>query len=238
MGQTMRLDRFFSSQNIASRKEIRSLLKEGRITVNRKPAKDPQQKINPSLDEICLDGTVFHYKRYLYIMMNKPQGVVSATNDRSQKTVLDLVPKELFRPGLFPAGRLDKDTTGFVLITDDGDFAHRILSPKSHIPKTYHAVLDRPFQPEMIEKFQNGVTLADGFTCLPAQIRTLSEGETPTVEIIIREGKYHQIKRMAAACGCHVISLKRVKIGNLPLDPNLPEGACQEILHKDVDKFL
>jgi 16S rRNA pseudouridine516 synthase len=238
MGQIIRLDRFFSSQNLASRKEVRTLLKEGRITVNGQPVRQSDHKVDLKKDTVCLDGTAVGYKEYLYLMLNKPQGVVSATNDRTQKTVLDLVPKEFYRPGLFPAGRLDKDTTGFVLITDDGDLAHRILSPKSHVPKTYHAVLDRPFQPEMIEKFKEGVTLADGFTCLPAEIRTLQEGENPLVEIIIREGKYHQIKRMAAACGCHVIKLKRVKIGNLELDATLPEGACKEILHKDVEKFL
>ncbi len=171
-------------------------------------------------------------------MLNKPQGVVSATNDRSQKTVLDLVPESLFRPDLFPAGRLDKDTTGFVLLTNDGDFAHRLLSPKHHIAKTYHAMLDGPIPEDMIARFREGVTLKDGFVCLPALLKPLTAERQPVVEIILYEGKYHQIKRMAAACGRHVLALKRVKMGNLPLDPDLPEGGCRELLHKEFVKLL
>lgn len=234
----MRLDKFFSSQNLASRKEIKEMLKKGMITVNGNGNVKPEQKVDPEKDEICIAGKQVSYKQYIYLMLNKPEGVVSATNDRQHKTVLDLVPPEFYRPGLFPAGRLDKDTTGLVLITDDGELAHRILAPKNHIPKTYHARISAPVTEEEIAVFQNGITLKDGFTCLPAQMRILEEGEEPLVEIILWEGKYHQIKRMIAALGKRVLTLKRVQMGNLCLDSDLLPGECKEILHKDVERFL
>ncbi len=234
----IRLDKFFSSQNLATRKEVKELLKQGAILVNGQTGNKAEDKIDPEKDEICLNGTPVNYKKYLYLMMNKPQGVVSATNDRSQTTVLDLVPPELFRPGLFPAGRLDKDTTGFLLLTDDGEFAHRILSPKKHIAKTYHALLSAPLSEEQMKSFENGLVLKDGFQCLPARITPIGEGRTPLVEIVLWEGKYHQIKRMIGALGEKVLALKRVKMGGLPLDPDLQPGQCREILHKDVEKIL
>jgi len=235
----MRLDKFFSSQNLCSRKEMKALLKDGSITVNgRTDRLKGDLKIDTDKDVVRLHGEIVEYKQYVYLMLNKPQGVVSATNDREHKTVLDLVPPELYRPGLFPAGRLDKDTTGFVLLTDDGDFAHRILSPKNHVEKTYHARLDGKIAQEDIERFAQGVTLKDGFVCLPARMRVLEDTEQPLVEIVICEGKYHQIKRMAGAIGRKVLSLKRVKMGNVELDPDLPEGACKAMLHKDVERFL
>lgn len=238
MPELMRLDRFFSSQSLASRKEFRALLRNGRVTVNGAVPARPELKVDPGMDDIRLDGVPVRYQKHVYLMLNKPAGVVSATEDRSQKTVLDLVPEELRRPGLFPAGRLDKDTTGLVLLTDDGDLAHRLLAPGRHVPKTYHALLDGPVPEEMYGAFAEGVTLRDGFTCLPARLRTLQEGEQPLVEIVLWEGKYHQIKRMAAACGRHVLALKRVKIGGLALDPELPEGSCRELLHKEQEKLL
>lgn len=234
----MRLDRFFSSQNIFSRKEMKALLKDGSITVNGRADVKADLKIDTDKDIVRLNGKEIPFKKYIYLMLNKPQGVVSATNDREHKTVLDLVPPELYRDGLFPAGRLDKDTTGFVLLTDDGDFAHRILAPKSHVDKTYEARLDGEITAEHIVQFEQGVVLKDGYNCLPAKMRILEEGEKPLVEIILREGKYHQIKRMAGSIGRKVLALKRVKMGNMELDPMLPEGQCKEILHKDVENFL
>lgn len=234
----MRLDKFFSSQNLASRKEIKGLLKEGVVTVNGVLARKPEQKIDPEQDEICLQGKPLTYKKHLYLMMNKPQGVVSATNDTKQKTVLDLVPEKWFRPGLFPAGRLDKDTTGFVLLTDDGDFAHRILSPNRHIAKTYHAQITGRLTPEEQTAFEHGLVLKDGFACLPAKIRVLEDGTEPIVEITLWEGKYHQIKRMIAACGQRVLTLTRVKMGELALDNTLAPGECREISAEEVEKIL
>lgn len=234
----MRLDKFFSSQNIITRKEVKSLLKLGLISVNDNTNLKPEQKIDTDKDIIKLNGDILNYKKYIYIMLNKPKGVVSATNDSKHKTVLDLVPPEMYRPNLFPAGRLDKDTTGFVLITDDGDFAHKILAPKSHIEKTYHAVLNGKITQSQIEMFEHGITLEDGYECLPAKIKVLEDSENPLVEIIICEGKYHQIKRMAVAIGRKVLELKRVKMGNLKLYSNLQEGQCVEILDKDLNKII
>ena len=188
--------------------------------------------------DIRIDGVSLNYKKHIYIMLNKPQGVISATEDRTQKTVLDLVPKELFRNGLFPAGRLDGDTTGFVLITDDGDFAHRILSPKNHIMKTYHATLRDPLSEEDIVRFREGLTLGDGTECLEAHVRVIESGEKTVAEIKICEGKYHQVKRMFASIGNKVLELRRVKMGELELDSSLPEGQCREITDEEFELLL
>lgn len=234
----MRLDRFFTSQSLASRREVAKLIKSGRITINGLPAKAPDIPIDPKCDIVSLDGSEIVYKPYLYLMLNKPKGVVSATEDKQHRTVLDLVPPELYRKGLFPAGRLDRDTEGFVLLTDDGDFAHRILSPKKHVPKTYQAVLDRPVDDSDVAAFANGIVLADGTVCMPAGLRALEDCGGPAAEIILREGKYHQVKRMFEARGKRVLALKRIKIGGLSLDRNLAPGQCREILHKERDKIL
>ena len=165
-------------------------------------------------------------------MMNKPKGVISASEDKSVPTVVDLVPDELKRSGLFPAGRLDSDTTGFVLITDDGDFAHRILSPKKHVEKTYHALLERPLSESDIKSFADGIELKDGTLCLESKLRSLGGS---MAEVIIHEGKYHQVKRMFAAVGNKVLELRRVKIGGLSLDESLKEGECREITSDELD---
>lgn len=234
----MRLDKFFSSQSLASRKEVRTLIKAGRIMVNGQPALSPEQPVEPARDSIRLDGAEIAYQEHIYLMMNKPQGVVSATEDGHCRTVLDLVPPELWRKGLFPAGRLDKDTVGFVLLTDDGDFAHRILSPKRHFPKTYEAVISAPVDSADIAAFEAGLPLADGTVCRPAGLSVLKVGEQPLVRIVLHEGKYHQIKRMFEARGKRVLWLKRTMIGGLALDEALPAGGCRAILHKELLKIL
>ena len=214
-----RIDKIIASQGKYSRSEVKKLVKDGRVTLDGKVIKSSDIKADPNLNDIAIDGKSIGYKKHLYIMLNKPQGVVSATEDTDHQTVIDLVPKDLRRDG---------DTVGFVLITDDGDFAHRILSPKNHIMKTYHATLQRPVTQDDIDAFRNGIELKDGTLCLEAQVRPL-EGDEPMAEIKICEGKYHQVKRMFAALGNKVVFLKRVKMGNLPLDENLKEGQCREI---------
>ena len=231
-----RLDKIIASQGKYSRSDVRRLVRGGEITVNGKAVNDCGLKVDPEKDNIVVRGESFGYSKFVYIMLNKPQGVVSASRSPGEKTVVDLVPDELKRDGLFPAGRLDKDTTGFVLITDDGAFAHEILSPKKHVEKTYIAVLDRPIGESELEKFRSGVTLADGYECLPAQITLLSE-DGLAVEIKLREGKYHQIKRMAAACGSHVNKLHRVSMGGLSLDGSLQEGECRLITAEELVKI-
>jgi 16S rRNA pseudouridine516 synthase len=228
-----RIDKIIASQGKYSRSEVKKLVRDGRVTLDGKAVKSSDIKADPDQCNIAIDGKSIGYKKHLYIMLNKPQGVVSATEDTDHKTVIDLVPKELKRDGLFPAGRLDGDTVGFVLITDDGDFAHRILSPKNHIMKTYHATLQRPVTQEDIDAFRNGIELKDGTLCLEAQVRPL-EGDEPMAEIKICEGKYHQVKRMFAALGNKVVFLRRVKMGKLSLDESLGEGQCREITAEEL----
>lgn len=229
-----RIDKIISSQGQYSRSEVKKLIKGGRITLNGRVLKSSDEKADPDSCVIAIDGKPLGYKKHIYIMLNKPQGIVSATDDRDHKTVIDLVPKELKRAGLFPAGRLDGDTVGFVLITDDGDFAHRILSPKNHIMKTYHATLQRPVTQADIDAFRNGIELKDGTLCLEAQVKPLDSDE-PMAEIKICEGKYHQVKRMFAALGNKVVYLKRVKMGDLCLDESLEEGQCREITAEELE---
>lgn len=228
-----RLDKIIASQGQYSRSEVKKLVKGGRVTLDGSVVKNSDIKADPDKSVIAIDGKVLRYKKHIYIMLNKPQGVVSATDDRDHKTVIDLVPKELMRDGLFPAGRLDGDTVGFVLITDDGDFAHEILSPKNHIMKTYHATLERPVTEEDIRAFREGIELKDGTLCLEAEVRNL-DSDTPMAEIKICEGKYHQVKRMFAALGNRVVFLKRVKMGELSLDESLEEGQCREITPEEL----
>ncbi len=236
--EKQRLDKIVSGQLNISRTDVKKMVSLGQVVVNGVPARSPADKADPQQDEIMAGGVAISYKKHIYLMLNKPEGVVSATRDGKSKTVLDLVPQSMWRKGLFPAGRLDKDTVGFVLITDDGELAHRMLAPKSHVPKTYHAVLDGGIGANEISALEDGIDIGGGDVCGRARVRVLQEGANPTVEVIISEGMYHQIKRMFAAVGRRVLHLKRVKIGALPLDERLPEGGCKEIINKDVEKLL
>ncbi len=228
-----RIDKIIASQGQYSRSEVKKLVKSGRVTLDGRVLRSSDEKADPDVNVIAIDGKAIGYKKHLYIMLNKPQGVVSATDDRDHETVIDLVPKELRRDGLFPAGRLDGDTVGFVLITDDGDFAHEILSPKNHIMKTYHATLQRELTQEDIDAFRNGIELRDGTLCLEAEVTPI-DSDVPMAQVKICEGKYHQVKRMFAALGNKVLYLKRVKMGELSLDENLEEGQCREITSEEL----
>ena len=230
----MRLDKLLSSQTDLSRKEARGIIKAGRLSVDGAVVRDPGTPVDPERQEVLVDGARLPYAEHLYLMLHKPEGYISATEDRRQKTVLDLVPEELYRDGLFPAGRLDADTTGFVLLTDDGNFAHDILSPKHHVQKTYRVTLADPVSDEALDRIRNGITLADGTVCLPAEVREL-DGQT--IELKIVEGKYHQIKRMVAAAGNRVVVLQRTAIGDVPLDPGLAPGECREMTPDEVDRL-
>lgn len=217
------MDKYLASQGLGTRKEVGKLIRAGAVTVDGKPQRDPGAKVDPS-SEVAVEGRPVHYQEHLYIMMNKPAGVLSATEDRRQRTVLDLLPEDLRRRGLFPAGRLDKDTTGLLLITDDGDLAHRMLSPKKHVYKQYRAQLDAPVTAEDEEAFREGVCWEEE-TYAPARLWT---EEDPTVAFVeVREGRFHQVKRMFEARGKTVLALKRLKIGGLALDTTLQEGECR-----------
>ena len=205
--------------------------------MNGQPEKAADRQVEPLTDVIEVDGVPLRVREHVYLMLHKPQGVVSATEDRHQPTVVDLVPPELRRKNLFPAGRLDKDTEGFVLITDDGAFAHRILAPKNKLPKRYTAVLDHRLDPAVIGEFEKGVDIGGGDYTLPAELTILENGENPRVSVIICEGMYHQIKRMFERFGYQVIYLKREQIGGLPLDPALPKGACRELTDEELRRL-
>lgn len=227
----MRLDKYISSQGKLSRNDVKKLIRQGAVTVDGSVAAKSDMQIDSKTVKVCVNGQALEYKEHIYIMLNKPKGVVSATDDSEHKTVIDLIPEQLKREGLFPAGRLDGDTTGFVLITDDGDFAHRILSPKNHIQKTYTAILAEPITEEDISELEEGILLKDGTRCLPADVFVISSNE---VKIQICEGKYHQIKRMFAARGNKVVDLKRIAMGSLALDDSLLSGECREITDSEL----
>lgn len=231
-----RLDKILASQGASSRKDVKEIIKSGRVAVNGKTVRDSSVKISDT-DCVSLDGKILTLKKHICLMLNKPEGIVSASDSKTEKTVVDLVPDEFFRSGLFPAGRLDKDTVGFVLITDDGDFAHRILSPKNHIVKTYEARLAKTLTEEQRQLIQKGIVLSDGTTCLESRIKILENGDASLVAIQICEGKYHQIKRMFAAAGNKVVSLKRTKMGDLELDASLLPGECREITSEELNKI-
>lgn len=233
-----RIDKIISSQLNITRNEARQLIKAKKVLLNGVPVKALNEKADTERDIVTADGKEISFKKYVYIMMNKPKGVISSTDGRKtgEKTVVDILPSDMKRRNLFPAGRLDKDTTGFMLITDDGEFAHRILSPKHHIPKTYIAVLDKPFDDALVKAFENGVEIGDD-VCMPAEI-SAKDGDFNTAVVTIRQGMYHQIKRMFKKFGITVTELKRIKMGSLKLDENLAPGQCRYIESDEMSRFF
>ena len=231
-----RLDKFLAAQGKGTRKEVGRLIRSGAVAVDGVPVRDPAAKVDPSRQTVAVGGNPILWQEHLYIMMNKPAGVLSATEDRRQKTVLDLLPEDLRRRGLFPAGRLDKDTTGLLLITDDGDLAHRMLSPKKHVYKLYQARLDAPVTPEDVRAFEEGVRWGEE---VYAPARLWAGEEDPFVAFAqVYEGRFHQVKRMFQARGKTVLSLKRLKIGGLSLDSTLQEGECRLLAPEEVCQIL
>ena len=220
-----RFDKIISSQFNISRKDARIGIRRGKGTVDGVVIKDPSAQVSPDA-QISYDGQALQYKEYIYILMNKPKGVLSATTDKNKKTVVAWVPPKFKRNNLFPVGRLDKDTTGLLIITDDGEFAHNAISPKKDVLKTYIATLDGKVTDEMADIFSKGVVLADGTLCKKAFLKPLGDNKA---EIKISEGKYHQIKRMFGTVGLGVNELCRVGFGNLSLPSDLLEGECKEL---------
>jgi len=216
-----RLDKILANTGRWSRKEIRGLIRAGRVQVDGQTARTPEEKYDPAA-RFAVDGEAVSGERLVYLMLHKPAGLLSATGDPRQATVLDLLPERLRRVGLFPVGRLDKDTEGLLLLTNDGPLAHRLLSPRRHVDKTYFVRADGPFTEADRAAFAAGLTLEDGLNCLPARLERL---ERPQEALItLQEGKFHQIKRMTAACGKQVVYLKRLTMGPLRLDPALAPG--------------
>lgn len=231
----MRLDKFISSQTSFSRSECRKLIQTGRVRVEGLNWVNADTKIDVNNSNVFVDGNAITFKEYVYYVMNKPAGVLSACNDKSKKTVVDLLKENDRYRAVFPVGRLDKDTTGLLLLTDDGDTAHKIINPKSKIEKTYIAVLDGQLKQDDILSFKKGIVLADGTLCEPAILEIIDEN---TALVKITEGKYHQIKRMFGVIGLGVVELSRIKIGNLSLDKNILPGDYIEISFEDIKRLI
>lgn len=230
-----RIDKIIAKELNIGRADAKSLIKSGKVFLNGAPVKSPNDKLNEEKDILNIDGREIKLRKFVYIMMNKPKGVISSTDGKKtkEKTVIDILPPEMKRKNLFPAGRLDKDTTGFMLITDDGDFAHRILSPKRHVPKTYIATLDKPFSDDVVKAFEAGLTIGED-ECMPAALEAASADRTQA-RVTIKQGMYHQIKRMFKRCGLEVVELERIKMGKLSMDESLLPGECRYLDENEVN---
>lgn len=226
-----RIDKIISAQTEYSRKDIKKLILQKRIKINDELVLKPDIKVNPESDKITIDGKEINVVKNIYLILNKPAGYISATEDRTQKTVLDLIDQKYSHRELFPAGRLDKDTTGMMIITDDGVFAHNILAPKKHISKTYEVEIDIPVTEEMKIGFENGIKLNDG-ECKSAKLEITGKY---TATVILTEGRYHQIKRMFGCFGAKVTKLHRTAMGFLELPKDLKEGDSRELLKEELE---
>ncbi|WP_422445500.1 pseudouridine synthase [Thermoanaerobacterium sp. DL9XJH110] len=236
MGKKERLDRILSMSGFGSRKDVKKLIKQGAVTVNGETAKDAGARVDPFQDDIRVSGESLLFKKHIYIMLNKPRGVISSTRDESQTTILDLLEGEYFHRELFPVGRLDKDAEGLILLTDDGQLAHRLLSPKNKVGKVYYVEVRGKLDESDVEAFRSGIALED-FTALPAELTVLEAGATSRAVLKIYEGKFHQVKRMMQARGKEVIYLKRIAMGPLELDENLAPGQWRELSEEEVEKL-
>ncbi len=226
-----RLDKVISATGKKSRREVKLLVRQGRILVDGVPASAAEMKVDPETATILLDGESIGYEKFTYVMLHKPSGVLSAVEDSRQQTVLDLLPVELRRRNLSPVGRLDKDTEGLLLLTNDGALSHQLLHPKSHVDKVYYAQVDGALENADCVAFAAGMTLGDGLACLPAQLEILSPEEAL---VTLREGKFHQVKRMLAARGKPVLYLKRLAMGPLQLDETLAPGEYRSLTEEEI----
>ncbi len=230
MAKTIRLDKFLVEMNKGSRSQIKDAAKKGRILVNGETEKKTDRKIDPDMDRVTFDGADVDYRTFEYIMLNKPQGVVSATEDNLHKTVIDLLGGD-GRSDLFPVGRLDIDTEGLLLLTNDGDLAHRLLAPKKHVDKQYYARIEGTLPEDCAEQMAAGLTLADGTEVRPAKLKLLTPSEAL---LTIHEGKFHQVKRMFEALDCRVVFLKRLSMGQLKLDESLLPGQYRRLTEEEI----
>ena len=230
MAKTMRLDKLLGHTGWGTRRELKELCKGGHVTMNGTVCLDSSQKVDPAADVIAVDGQIVGYEEHIYLMLYKPAGVVSATEDNVSPTVIGLLPRQYQGAGLFPVGRLDKDTTGLLLITNDGTWAHGITSPKKHMDKIYDAVVEGDIPPDMGQRFADGIVLDDGLHCLPAKaVQTGPQSLT----VVVQEGKFHQVKRMCAAVGLKVVQLHRRSVGRVVLDEGLEPGQFRPLTDEE-----
>ncbi|MEG1988734.1 MAG: pseudouridine synthase [Oscillibacter sp.] len=230
-----RLDKILASTGRFSRREVKLLVRQGRVLVDGVPPRSAEEKYDPERSTLVVNGEEISYRRHTWLMLNKPGGVLSATEDGRGKTVLDLLPPELQRLGLFPVGRLDKDTEGLLLLTDDGAVAHDLLSPRHHVDKLYFTRVAGRLEAADCAAFEAGMTLDDGLKCLPAGLEILRAGEESEALVTLREGKFHQVKRMLLQRGKPVVYLRRIRMGNLPLDPALELGMFRFLTPEEVE---
>ena len=231
----MRLDKYLCETGFGTRSQVKDLLKKGQVMVNGEVVKKPELKINETTDQILCQGKKASYQKNIYLMLHKPAGGGSATEDNREKTVLDLVRPEDRKNSLFPVGRLDKDTEGLLLLTDDGELAHRLLSPKKHVDKTYFAKIDGQVTEEHVKQFREGLDIGDEKKTLPAVLTILLSGPVSEIEVTIHEGRFHQIKRMFEAVGCKVTYLKRLSMGSLVLDETLPPEEYRPLTEAELE---
>lgn len=225
----MRLDRYLSNSGVGSRKQVRAIIKNGVVSVDNRIIKDSGSLVNPFKSQVMIEGEPIVYKEFYYLMLNKPAGVISSTRDTLHETVIDLLPAQYHHVDLFPVGRLDKDTEGLLLLTNDGQLAHSLLSPRKRIPKTYYATIKGKVTNKDVEIFEKGIELEEDFITLPAKLSIIESGDVSEIHVTIYEGKFHQVKRMFKAVDKEVIYLKRINMGNLALDEDLAPGEIREL---------
>lgn len=230
----MRLDKFLGNHGFGTRKEVKLLVKRGAVKVNDVVVKKSDIKIVPENDTVTVYNEVVMYEPFVYIMLNKPAGYISSTKDYKDETVLELI-EGFEHYDLHPVGRLDKDTEGLLILTNDGQFSHDVLSPRKHVNKTYFARVDGYVTDDTVELFKAGITLDDGYKAMPAELQIISAGEISEIELVIQEGKFHQVKRMFKAVDMTVIYLKRIKMGGLPLDESLTPGAYRKLTLEEIN---
>lgn len=232
----IRLDKYLCEMGVGTRSEVKKYIRQGRITVDGKKVVKPEEKIDEQLKQVSMDNQLIGYEAFEYYMLYKPAGVVSATVDKKEKTVLDLITDKK-RKDLFPVGRLDKDTEGLLLITNDGEMAHRLLAPRKHVNKTYYAKVKGRVTEQEIQLFSKGLSIGNNEYAKPSVLKILKSGEISEIELIIQEGKFHQVKRMFRAVGMEVIYLKRISMGNLVLDESLQKGEYRRLTKKEVEQL-
>ncbi|MDP4144585.1 MAG: pseudouridine synthase [Bacillota bacterium] len=233
-----RLDKVLSNLGFGSRKDVKGIVKDGAVEVDGVVAKSSNMQVDPEKSKITVNGEIVRYRKFIYLMMNKPDGVVSATFDNYDETVIDLLEEEyqVFEP--FPVGRLDKDTVGLLLLTNDGELNHRLISPKWHVDKIYYAEINTRVDESDVEAFEKGIVLDDGYKCMPGKLEIINSNEDGSeVYVTIQEGKFHQVKRMFQSLDKRVVYLKRVQFGGLSLDEKLPEGSYRELTEEELEKL-
>lgn len=237
MKDTQRLDKVLSNFGYGTRKEIKQIVKDGGVKVDRKLVRDSSMHVDPKNSVIEINGEALNYRQFIYVMMNKPDGVISATYDNKLKTVLDILPDEFKCFDLFPVGRLDIDTEGLLLLTNDGQLAHELLAPKKHVSKKYYAKVSGIVTQEDAKQLKEGIVLEDGYKTLPAELNIIRSGENSEIELVIYEGKFHQVKRMFESLGKKVKYLRRLEMGSLKLDESLETGESRELTDFEVTQL-